>query len=65
MGLTLKFQSKCKHQAIIEHLTFASIVLDSEGENNDSPPLPMLPLPTIDEQLPFTHGKMQSITLNP
>ena len=56
LALWQKIQSKYKHQSIIEHLTFASIVLDSEGENNDSPPFSKLHSPTINDQFPFTCG---------
>ena len=55
-SLTKKFKNKYKDQSAIKHLTFASIVLNLEWRDNDSPPFPMPPLPTIDEQVPIICG---------
>ena len=53
-----KNQNKYKHQVVINHLTSRCISFDSDGEKNDSLPFPMSLLPNMDEQLPFTCGKI-------
>ena len=42
-----RIQNKYKHQTIIEHFIFTSIVLSLDGDNNDSPPLPMPSCPVL------------------